>query len=174
MSCHSLSAARESNRMLSISSGESLSLHECVPMREFSFLLTEHLQSKLRIFSISLSLSPSHVTVDIASDISHSSSSAARPRDYSLSSSSAKVSCSLGMFSSVSRFHRQCAHQNQKWNRRRKNQKYLASCKSTAIDLRSNSHDLALLQCIFPGPSSFNDEITCSFQKWQNLCWGAA
>lgn len=39
MSCHSLSEARESNRMLDRLSVESLRLHKFVPRREFSFLL---------------------------------------------------------------------------------------------------------------------------------------
>ena len=82
MSCHSLSAAGESIRMLYVGSGGGLWLHGCVPWREFSFLLVWHLRSKLQIFSISMSFS-SGVTVDMASDILRSGSSDARLRDSS-------------------------------------------------------------------------------------------
>ncbi|MEQ2234757.1 hypothetical protein ILYODFUR_034685 [Ilyodon furcidens] len=97
MSCHSLSAAKESIRMFYMSSGESFRLQDCVPSEEFSFLLSYHLQSKLCIFSISLSLFSSNV-IAIASDILRSSSSAASPKLSSSSSPWVEDNYKLGMF----------------------------------------------------------------------------
>ncbi|MEQ2189069.1 hypothetical protein GOODEAATRI_021432 [Goodea atripinnis] len=86
MSCRCLSAAKESIRILYMSSGESLRVQDFVPSVEFSILL---------------SLSSSNVVMTVASDILRCSSSGASPKFYSSSSSWVDVSWKLGMFSKV-------------------------------------------------------------------------